>query len=167
MSTATYTLPEGPLTWQDVLDHPALQDLPFKIELNEWGQIVMSPASNQHGIYQSKISRLLYDALGGETVSECSIDTAKGVKVADVAWVSDEFLAAHQKETPYRKAPEICVEILSPSNTAAEMKEKIVLYLAKGAKEVWLCDLEGYLSFYGNEGQLDASVLVPDFATQI
>lgn len=28
---------DAPMTWADVLAHPALQDLPFKIELNERG----------------------------------------------------------------------------------------------------------------------------------
>ncbi|HMB93815.1 MAG TPA: Uma2 family endonuclease [Rhodothermales bacterium] len=168
MSTATQTLPEGPLTWQDVLDHPALQDLPFKIELNEWGQIIMSPASNKHGILQAEMAFLLKSKMAkGRVITECSIDTAKGTKVADVAWMSDDFLTNQGAETPYRKAPEICVEIVSPSNTAAEMEEKIVLYLAKGAKEVWLCDLEGHLSFHGNEGQQEVSVLAPNFPTQI
>lgn len=53
----------GPMTWQDVLEHPSLQDLPFKIELNEWGQIVMSPASNRHGNLQAEFALLLKQAL--------------------------------------------------------------------------------------------------------
>jgi Uma2 family endonuclease len=41
-------------------------------------------------------------------------------------------------QTPYLKAPEICVEIVIPSNTDKEMQDKIQLYLAKGVQEVWL-----------------------------
>ena len=167
MATATHTVFEGPLTWQDVLDHPALRDLPFKIELNERGQIVMSPATNQHGIYQSKLSRLLYEQLGGETVTECSIDTPKGTKVADVAWLSEAFLEEHGAETPYRHAPDLCVEVLSPSNAADEMQEKIMLYLAKGAREVWICDLEGHVTFHGHDGERDRSALAPDFPRRV
>ena len=156
------------MKWQDVLEHPSLQDLPFKIELNEWGQIVMSPASNQHGHFQMKIGRLLHEATqGGEVITECSIDTPKGTKVADLAWASDAFLGQYSFETPYPKAPEICVEILSPSKPMAEMEEKTLLYLAKGAQEVWICDLEGRLVFHGNEGEMEQSSLAPDFPPQI
>ena len=156
------------MDWQEVLEHPSLQDLPFKIELNEWGQIVMSPASNRHSNLQAELALLLKQALPeGRIFTECSIDTQRGVKVADVAWASDAFIAQYGYETPYHKAPEICVEILSPSNTRAEMDEKIVLYLAKGAREVWICDLEGYLVYHGNEGVLEQSRLAPDFPSQI
>ena len=156
------------MKWQDVLEHPSLQDLPFKIELNEWGQIVMSPASNRHGFYQGELTSGLKQALpAGRVITECSIDTPKGTKVADLAWASEAFLEQYSFETPYPKAPEVCVEIRSPSNTAAEMEEKTMLYLAKGAREVWICDLEGCLTFYGNEGQLEQSSLAPDFPSQI
>ena len=30
------------MQWAEVLQDPSLQDLPYKIELNEWGQVVMS-----------------------------------------------------------------------------------------------------------------------------
>ncbi len=31
------------MTWEEVCDDPRLQDLPYKIELNQWGNIEMSP----------------------------------------------------------------------------------------------------------------------------
>ena len=156
------------MKWQDVLEHPSLQDLPFKIELNEWGQIVMSPASNKHSNLQAELGLLLKQSLPeGRIFTECSIDTPRGVKVADVAWASNAFIKRYGYETPYPRAPEICVEIRSPSNTTAEMEEKIMLYLAKGAKEVWMGDLEGHLTFHGNEGELERSTLAPHFPSQI
>jgi hypothetical protein len=39
--------------WQEVLADPTLQDLPYKIELNVWGKVEMSPASNRHGRLQA------------------------------------------------------------------------------------------------------------------
>ena len=47
------------MTWEEVCDHPLLQDLPFKIELNKWGNIEMSPARNRHAEYQGEIEFLL------------------------------------------------------------------------------------------------------------
>ncbi|PWQ95443.1 Uma2 family endonuclease [Leucothrix pacifica] len=146
------------MEWAEVINNPLLQNLPFKIELNKWGKILMSPASNNHGRWQFKVGKLLDEKKGsGEVITECSINTPEGVKVADVAWVSDEFIEQHGFDTPYHSAPEICVEIVSPSNSAAEMYEKIALYLAQGAKEVWLCDQDGKISYFSADGKIASS----------
>ena len=156
------------MNWQQVCEDPSLQDLPFKIELNEYGQVVMSPASNEHGRFQVRIAVLFAQRIpDGEVITECSVDTSKGVKVADVAWVSAEFLKAHGFQTPYPVAPEICVEITSPSNTDAELKEKRALYFAKGAKEVWICDSFGNLDFYDARGSIEHSALIQDIPDRV
>jgi len=67
----------------DVLNDESLRDLPYKIELNEYRKIEMSPASNQHGLYQAEITQLLTKLPSGKVITECSIQTSQGVKVAD------------------------------------------------------------------------------------
>lgn len=146
------------MQWSDVICDPVLQDLPYKIELNKWGKIEMSPASNRHAYLQSYISRFLGNNLAnGATLSECSVATLQGVKVPDVVWCSDAFLEQHGFETPYSQAPELCVEIVSPSNSKWEMLEKIQLYLTVGAQEVWLVSENGTVEFYDKAGQLSRS----------
>ena len=146
------------MEWSEVINNPLLQNLPFKIELNKWGKILMSPASNNHGILQFDVGTIIKEEKkSGKIIIECSIQTADGVKVADVAWASDEFIARHGRVTPYSVAPEICVEVISPSNSKKEMQEKINLYLAKGAHEVWLVDQEGVITYFSYEGQIDQS----------
>jgi hypothetical protein len=47
--TATLTPPKAILEhWQHVLEDETLRDLPYKIETNERGQIVMSPVTKRH-----------------------------------------------------------------------------------------------------------------------
>ena len=41
------------MNWQEVCEHPGLQNLPFKIELDEKGKILMSPVKVYHSVYQS------------------------------------------------------------------------------------------------------------------
>ena len=150
------------MNWQAVLDNPYLKDLPFKLETNRWGNIVMSPASNEQGKIKFEIGGWIKNAKqGGKVIMGCSVETPEGVKVADVAWASDEFLAEHGFETPYRVAPEICVEITSLSNSSAEMAEKTQLYLARGAREVWICVEDGSVNYYSHIGRLDGSAEVP------
>lgn len=144
------------MEWQQVIENPFLKDLPFKIELNKWGKILMSPASNNHGIRQYEVAKIIDTSKqSGKIIIECSIQTPEGVKVADVAWASNEFITSHGDKTPYNTAPEICVEIVSPSNSKAEMNEKIKLYLNQGAKEVWLCNQKGVISYFTKDGEID------------
>ena len=99
----------------------------------------------------------------GLPVSECSVQTAKGVKVADVAWASLDFFKRNKLRNPYLESPEIMIEVLSPSNSRAEMMQKKQLYFAKGAQEVWLCDQQGKMSFFNAQQELESSALMPDF----
>ena len=79
------------MQWQDVLADKGLQDLAYKIELNEKGNIEMSPATNKHGAIQSELIYIFRSNLkNGLPLTECSIATTKGVKVADVAWASNQ-----------------------------------------------------------------------------
>ncbi len=155
------------MQWAEVLEHKSLRDLPFKIETNRFGQIVMSPASNQHGIIQSEICLLIGSNTTGKSISECSITTPEGVKVADIAWASSAFLAIHGDQIAYSAAPELCVEIRSPSNSKLEMAEKKLLYFQQGAHEVWICDLNGNVSFFDPNGEVDRSRLFPEFPKHV
>jgi Uma2 family endonuclease len=147
--------------WQKILNDPLFRDVPYKVETNKGGTILMSPASNWHGSAQSQIVIALNKGRkGGEIINECSILTSDGVKVADVAWASDEFLGIHGYKTPYNVAPEICVEVVSPGNSADEISHKIDLYLAKGAVEVWVVDINGKLNYYNNSGEIARSSMV-------
>lgn len=145
------------MNWAEVLADRSLRDLPYKIELDRHGNIVMSPASNRHGRFQALIVGLLERQLRGEALIECSVDTPEGVKVADVAWCSPDFLARHGYTTPYPEAPEICIEVRSPSHFSEEMRMKIDLYLGQGAREVWMVFETGEVRFYGPEGERDRS----------
>jgi Uma2 family endonuclease len=148
------------MRWSDVISDTSLRDLPYKIELDAQGRIVMSPASNRHGIQKAKLVRLLARMLDdGEIATECSVGTHAGVKVADVVWMSPEFLRLHGDTTPYPQAPELCVEILSPSNSPTEIEDKIRLYLGYGAQEVWTVDETGRISVFGPEGRREASAV--------
>ncbi|MER2527617.1 MAG: Uma2 family endonuclease [Candidatus Competibacter denitrificans] len=156
------------MSWQALCDEPLLRDLPFKVETNRWGKIEMSPATNRHGFFQILIAQwLLKLAPGGYPIAECIIQTTEGVKVADVAWASADFLRRHGVTNPYPEAPEIVVEILSPSNTLAEMEEKKELYFARGAREFWICEESGAMRFYSNHARLESSGLAAGFPARV
>src|SRR5215210_6432669 len=142
------------LRWAEVMADPALQNLPYKIELNARGKIEMSPASNIHGRFQARLASELNAQLpAGEAITECSILTEIGVRVPDVAWASAEFISQHGTSTPFPVAPEICVEITSPSNSDDEIQEKIHAYLNAGAREVWIVAEDGNIGYHDRDGE--------------
>jgi Uma2 family endonuclease len=146
------------LRWADVSNDPALRDLPYKIELNIYGKIEMSPANNRHARLRGYLAREFARRLeGGSVLTKCSMLTNNGVKVPDVAWATTAFLDQYGDTTPFPRAPEICVEIVSPSNSDEEMQEKKRAYLSAGAREVWLISEEGSTRYYDNAGERTAS----------
>jgi Uma2 family endonuclease len=62
------------------------------------------------------------------------------LRVADVAYLSAERFHQAGPEDNIRGAPDIVVEVLSPSNTAAGIYDKEQLCLDNGAKQFWVVD---------------------------
>ena len=128
----------------------------------------MAPANFQHSRYQGKIGRLLERLLkGGEAIPEAAIMTTDNVKVPDVVWASRDWLKQHGKKINAPVAPEICVEVLSPTNTPEEIDAKRALYFAAGAREVWVCAADGAMRFDAPAGRLEESVLCPKFPARV
>jgi Uma2 family endonuclease len=63
--------------------------------------------------------------------------------------------------------PELVIEVLSKSNTAAEIEEKQRLYFEAGAIEFWTCAADGKIAFYTADAPAEASALVPGFPERI
>ena len=60
-------------------------------------------------------------------------------------------------------APEICVEVQSPTNDHCEMMVKRDLYFQKGAEEYWLCNAFGAMTLFNRSGELARSGMCPEF----
>ena len=154
------------MQWSDVLADPTLRDLPFKIELNAWGMIEMSPASTWHGRRQTRVIQYLTKKLtSGEIITEPAIQTAIGVRVPDVGWGSAEFIKSQANDSPLQLAPELCVEVLSDSNSDAEMAAKRAAYFAAGAQEVWLVGDDTTIIVYTRDGMQTTSAIVAEKPT--
>jgi Uma2 family endonuclease len=156
--------------WAELLADPELAKIEGRIETDRHGHIIMSPPpAPSHGSYQLWIGHLLTSLMPrGRVITECPVSTAAGVKAADVAWVSPELLRKFGNQACFPHAPEICVEVISPGNTVAEMNEKISLYFDADAEEVWVCSAVGVMSFHSHSGDtLKASSLYPAFPKRI
>lgn len=153
------------MTWAEICEDKRLAGLPNRIETDRWGRIVMSPPPrSRHGEYQLEIGGVLRELLrGGRALTECPIQTSEGVKAADLAWASHARRASKPNDPVFLVAPEICVEIQSPSDAEAELTERRRLFFEKGAQEFWLCDLNGQMTFLDPAGEIPQSQLCPGF----
>lgn len=101
-------------------------------------------------------------------------DTVRG---PDVSFVSRDRWAAHDRKRYFDGAPDLAVEILSPSNRAGDMHAKIADYLAAGARLVWVVDpkrraVTAYRSLLAPRRLFEADVLdgedaLPGFAASV
>ena len=156
------------MTWPDLCADKRFQDLPFKIETNGRGQVLMSPTFFYHGNHAGRIHSILEQLLPeGMAVVECAIITSDGVREADVAWLSEALAEKMEDVYACPEAPEICVEILSQSNTVEEMMLKRQLFIAAGTKEYWLCDRKGRMRFFDGIMELPQSKLCPEFPREL
>jgi len=157
--------------WAELLADGGLCKFEGRIETDRHGQIIMGPLpAPSHGSFQLEIGHLLRQLMpNGRTLTECPISTADGVKAADVAWASPDRMRELGDRVCFPKAPDIGVEVLSPSNTEVEIEEKAALYFDAGAREVWLCSAFGAMSFFcpGTNSHLSGSKVCPQFPSQI
>lgn len=178
MSTLTIELPPQRTQtefnlrrWAELLADPELRKIEGRVETDRHGHVLMGPPpAASHGSYQFQIGAILDRLMrGGRVVTECPVSTADGVRAADVAWASANRVRELGESIVFSRAPEICVEVLSPDNTAAEMREKAALYFDAGAQEVWLCGLTGNMTFHPEAESVPvrASRLCPEFPDQI
>jgi Uma2 family endonuclease len=178
MSTLTIELPSQRTQtafnlkrWAELLTDSELAKIEGRIETDRYGHIIMSPpAAASHGGFQSAISAILWRLMPtGEVFTECPISTADGVRSADIAWASPECVSGLGDLVCFPRAPEICIEVISPSNTRRELKEKVALYFDAGAKEVWFCDKDGTMEYYVESATLKSmtSRLCPEFPARV
>ena len=156
--------------WDEVLADPELRKIEGRVETDRHGRIIMSPPpAPRHGRHQGNIIHLLKQLLPqGETIPECPVSTTDGVRAADVAWVSMDRWRELGNRACFTKAPEICVEVISPSNTDEEIEEKMALDFDAGAQEVWVCGIFGKMSYFAvGSKALERSELCPNFPAEV
>jgi Uma2 family endonuclease len=101
------------------------------------------------------------------------------VRIPDVSFVTWERLGGRSvPEGPFLTvAPDLAVEVLSPSNTDREMATKLADYFAAGVRLVWLVDpasrtvavLEGLgrAAVLDEAGTLEGGAILPGFAVPV
>lgn len=158
----------------------------YRTELKR-GRIVREPRPGaQHGWVAVELFRALdpyvreheLGAVIMETGFLLSVDPPT-VRGPDVAFIAAENLPPREAIPRgfWRRAPDLAVEVLSPSNSAIEIQEKVLDYLHAGTRIVWVVDPHNETVFVhagGNEsrlhtreGELTGGEVLPGFRLAI
>ncbi len=116
----------------------------FVYELHH-GEIVPVPRPKfKHGELQQRLLELLKELApaGSYATIELAFRLAPehDLRAADVGYISRERLLAARESDDLFGAPDLMIEVLSPSNTAREMSGREQLCLSHGCQEFWVVD---------------------------
>ena len=109
------------------------------------GELIKVPhPQGDHFLIQQKLRDLLDRAAAGQgrAYTEAAFRALPDgeYRVADVAYAPEGRWTRLWGERYFMGAPDLVIEVLSPSNTAVEMLDKKILCLENGAREFWLVD---------------------------
>jgi len=113
------------------------------------GEIVtMPPPGFEHGLVQANLLAILRAYVrqmrSGRVVGESGVITERDpdtVRGPDIAFWSAERLPLDQCPSGYPEVPpDLVVEIVSPSDSVADVQQKVLEYLTHGVRMVWVVE---------------------------
>jgi Uma2 family endonuclease len=116
----------------------------FYLELHNGQVVQMSYPKMKHLRIQERMRQIFAEAFGDRGIAQ--IEFAFRPKPehelwqADVAWLPWERYEQVDDDDNLAGAPDIVVEVLSPSNTASEILEKKLMCMDNGCGEFWVVD---------------------------
>lgn len=143
----------------------------FRLEL-VCGHVVREPRPMPlHGRVAARLTRFLDEHMDSSELGTVVVEVdfliseePPTVRAPDIAFVSTRRLPLDPYAPSYwRFAPDLAVEILSPTNRAAEMQRKVLEYLVAGSRMVWVIDPESR-TVVSYRSRTDIQLLGPDEA---
>lgn len=119
-----------------------------RCELVRGELVMMTPAGFNHGRVASKLALLVgrfvsdHD-LGITLAAETGFLISKDpdtVRAPDLAFLGKERLNEAPESGFFPGAPDLAVEVVSPSDRSADVQDKVQGWLAAGAVQVWVVD---------------------------
>lgn len=139
----------------------------YRYELIEGVLKEMSPAGSEHGMIAATITMLLAQyvkahKLGVVLAAETGYKIARDpdtVIAPDTSFIRQEQIdRVGRTKKFWPGAPDLAVEVVSPGDTAREVREKVAMWLAAGTRMVWVVDA-GKRTISIHRAQTDVAVL--------
>ena len=173
----------GVKTLLSVEEFERMPDDDLRHELDEGELLTMAPASEEHGDVEVAVLTRLHSFVtqhrlgkvyGGDTGFRIAKDI---VRAPDVAFLRKERLGRGTRRSFVEGAPDLAVEIFSPSDSVPQLMRKVRQYLEHGSKTVWVVYPETQQVHVFQSGaadrileagdQLEAPELLPGFSGRV
>jgi Uma2 family endonuclease len=164
-------------------DELARTSIPGKtLELIRGRLVVREPPGTRHGAVSAnlafELSAFVRRERSGQVFAqdtgfkiESDPDTVRG---PDVAFVSQERLGGIPEEGYAELAPDLVIEVLSPSERTGDVLAKVGDFLTAGTRLVWVVDprrcearifrADGSVAIVGEDAALDGEDVLPGFS---
>ncbi len=114
-------------------------------EMSAGELITMAPPKSLHSRIATNLFKLLVAALDKSRTSEAFIEAGYvlgrnplTIRQPGVSVLSKERVQATAADDYFESAPELAVEVVSPSDSSGDLQIKIDQYLLAGSKQVWV-----------------------------
>lgn len=116
----------------------------FEYELHFGEVVAMTRPKPRHWLLQDRLADLLKTRL--EAYGHVGVEIPFrllpefDLRAADVAVISHARMEALDLDDDLRGAPELVIEVKSPSNTDQQLRQRAIFCLSRGAMEFWIVD---------------------------
>jgi len=112
-------------------------------ELNEGGLVTMTEPMPRHNRVRDRIARLAANFVEPRKLGEVFVKTGyqltpETVRIPDVSFMPASRISDIDPDKRIQGAPALAIEVVSPTDLAEELKQKVKQYLAAGTKAVWV-----------------------------
>lgn len=177
LAMATPAIEPKPLTAEDLYTMPRDGR---KYELIE-GELIVSPAGMQHEEIGAELLFLIRMFMGQQRIgkvfgSSVGYELPSGDLLSpDVSVVKSDRLPGGKSPEGFGQfAPDLAVEIISPSDSMTVVEDKVEIYLKNGTQLIWVINpklrratiyrADGTVAVVRADGKLDGEAVLPGFS---
>lgn len=161
-------------------------DEPGRFDLIRGELIRLTPTGGEHGEIATELARHIANYVSDRQLGRVYIDETGFVLsrepaivlCPDIAFVREDRLPPRSERRGFLElAPDLAVEIVSPSDRMSEVSEKVTEYLRAGVRLVWVVEprtrqVTAYTSdrharLLLEEDELDGEAVLPDFSLPV
>ncbi len=132
----------APLTLEEFAQLP---DDGVRHEISEGELITMAPPKFLHSRIARRVFKAIEAALdksgSGEALAEAGYVLSREpltIRQPDLSLLSQERIQGTAPDDYFEGAPDLAVEVVSPSHSAQDLEVKVEQYLHSGSKQVWV-----------------------------
>ena len=151
-------------------------------ELNEGEVVTMTEPRPRHNLVRDNIAAALRDFTHPRHLGTIFLETgyqlsAETVRIPDVSFVLADRMREIDLDSRIHGAPALAIEVVSPTDLAEDLTQKVKQHLAAGSKAVWVFypktrEVQVFradgTSFFGHEHEtLEDPELLPGFSLDL